>query len=486
MAVLTGLEPQRVFHYFEEIAAIPHGSTNTKAISDYCVAFATAHNLRYAQDDLNNVIIYKDGTAGYENSAPVIIQGHLDMVCEKDADCDIDFEKDGLRLQVENGIVSAKGTTLGGDDGIAIAYALAILEAEDIPHPPLEVVFTVDEEIGMFGAVDLDYSLLKGRTMLNIDSEEEGYLLVSCAGGITAAGHLPLARESYGGTATTLKVDGLLGGHSGVEIDKGRANSNHVMGRILFELSKEVEFRLTSVTGGLKDNAIPRCTEATIILGTAKTDAFSLDTFVSKWNDILKKEYQTTDADIALSIVNKTEATTSHEAFTAECTKNVISALYLSPTGIIGMSHDIEGLVQTSLNLGIVKMTDDELICSFAVRSSVATEKEELVARLTCLFEGLSGYVTTSGDYPAWEYRQDSPLRDLMVQIYKEQTGKEPVIQALHAGLECGLFAGGLPGLDCISFGPDMKDIHTPSERMYVDSVERTWVFIKEILKRLQ
>ncbi len=484
MSVLAGLTPQRVFDYFEEIAAIPHGSTNTKAISDYCVKFAEAHGLRYTQDKMNNVVIFKNGTAGYENSAPVIIQGHLDMVCEKDADCDIDFEKNGLSLQLEDGIISANGTTLGGDDGIAVAYALAILESTDIPHPPLEVVFTVDEEIGMLGAVELDFSQLKGRTMLNIDSEEEGYLLVSCAGGVTAACRLPLTYEMYEGTAIQLKVDGLAGGHSGVEIDKGRANSNHEMGRMLYELSKETDFRLAAINGGLKDNAIPRQTDATIILGMPKTDDFSIASFVATWNDILKKEYQTTDSGITFSMSNFTDCAASHNVLSKDCTNKAVAALYLSPTGIIAMSHDIEDLVETSLNLGIVKMDEKELLCSFALRSSVATEKAELVSRLKCLFESLSGSVTTFGDYPAWEYRQDSPLRDLMASIYHEQTGKEPIIKALHAGLECGLFASALPGLDCISFGPDILDIHTPMERMSVDSVARTWELVLETLKR--
>lgn len=484
MGILSELEPKAVYRYFEEICAIPHGSKNTKQISDYCVGFAREHGLKYVQDDSNNVIIWKDGTPGYETAAPVMIQGHMDMVCEKEAGCGIDFEKDGLELQMENGTISAKGTTLGGDDGIAVAYALAVLDSTDIPHPPLEVVFTVDEEIGMLGAAAIDCSSLRARTMLNLDSEEEGCLLVSCAGGIAVTGHLPVVREQAEGWEAELCVSGLLGGHSGVEIDKGRANACQLLGRSLYQLGKVFSFRLIKVNGGLKDNAIPREAKAHILLDK-DTDLGGLAEAVTKLSETYRREYAVTDPAVELSVVCEGGAV-HRDAVTEEITDKIITALVNLPGGIQRMSFDIEGLVQTSLNLGILVTKEEEVTFSFAVRSSVETEKMELVSRVQCLMEALGGTVTLAGEYPAWEYRQDSPLRDLMVDIFEEQYGRKPVVQALHAGVECGLFAGKLPGLDCVSFGPDMKDIHTPKESMDVESVKRTWDYVLEILKRLR
>lgn len=482
MPVLSGIEPTKVFKYFEEICSVPHGSGNTKQISDYCAGFAKERGLRYIQDATNNVVIFKDGTEGYESSAPVMIQGHLDMVCEKEADCDIDFEKDGLRLKLEDGVISAEGTTLGGDDGIAVAFALAILDSSDIPHPPLEVVLTVDEEIGMFGAADLDCSPLKSRIMLNLDSEDEGVLLVSCAGGVSADCRLPLTRTMASGAEATLKLDGLTGGHSGVEINKERANANRLMGRALNELCGVLEYDIISVDGGLKDNAIPRASEAKLIVGA---DGVSeLKAFAEKWDKIFKSEYRLSDPELSFTVEIGGEG--SRKALSKDSKCRLISALVNMPGGIQRMSLDIPGLVQTSLNMGVLETNDGEAVMRFAVRSSLGSEKEELVGRLKNLTELLGGTVELIGDYPAWEYKKDSKLRVLMVDIFKEQYGREPKVEALHAGVECGLFAGKLPGLDCVSMGPDMKDIHTPNERMDVDSVQRTWKYVLEILKRLK
>ena len=482
MAVLSGIEPTAVFRYFEEICGIPHGSGNTKRISDYCVRFAKEHGLRYIQDNSNNVIIFKDGTPGYEESAPVIIQGHLDMVCEKTPDCPIDFEKDGLALRVDDGIISAEGTTLGGDDGIAVAFGLAILAADNIPHPPLEIVLTVDEEIGMFGAADLDCTPLKARMMLNLDSEEEGTLLVSCAGGTCATCHLPVEYEEAGGIEATLKIDGLTGGHSGVEIDKGRANANQLLGRVLNELDKTVPYALVSVTGGLKDNAIPR--EAVAKLVFATEDVSAAGTLVESFGKIFAEEYRSADPEISLTVFFGKEG--QFRVMDSSSKKRTVAALVNLPGGIQRMSMDIPGLVQTSLNMGILKTTEKEVIMSFAVRSSVGTEKEEVVSRLMNLMEMLGGTVECTGDYPAWEYKRDSRLSDLMTQIFEQQYGYKPAVEAIHAGLECGLFAGKLPGLDCVSFGPEMKDIHTTKESMNIASVLRTWNYVLEILRSLK
>ena len=479
MAGLTGLAPEGVFKYFEAICGIPHGSGNTKMISDYVADFAKERNLRYIQDDSNNVIIFADGTKGYEDHEPVLLQGHLDMVCEKAEDCTIDMDKEGLDLCLKDGIISANGTTLGGDDGIAVAYMLAILDDETIPHPPLECVFTVDEEIGMLGCAALDMSPLKGRKMINLDSEEEGYFLVSCAGGVTATAHFGIEREKYEGSALKVVLNGLKGGHSGVEIDKGRGNANTLLGRALYLARKEVkDLKIVTIAGGLKDNAIPKSSEAVVVTKDPKKFIEEID----RIEKIYKNEFVTTDNEIAIKAV---ETENSLEPMNEKTTKNVITALMMLPAGIQRMSFDIQGLVETSLNLGILKTNENEVTMSYSVRSSVESEKNELIDKMTCLAEALGGNVTTMGAYPAWEYRKDSPLRDLMLEVYKEQYNKEPIVQALHAGVECGLFAGGLPGLDAVSIGPDMTDIHTFNESMSVDSVKRVWDYILELLKRL-
>lgn len=494
MSVLSGLTPANVFKYFEEICGIPHGSQNTLAISNYLVDFAKRHNLKYIQDESNNVIIFKSGTAGYENAAPVILQGHMDMVCEKDSDCQIDFEKDGLTLKLENGTISAEGTTLGGDDGIALAYALAILEANDIPHPPIEAVFTVDEEIGMLGASALDCSPLTSRIMLNIDSEEEGYLLVSCAGGATATCKLPVSYHQPSSPVfniISLKISGIEGGHSGVEIIKQGANADKILGRILYDISKQLHISLINLSGGNKDNAIPKKAKAAIAI-YSQNDLDILDKLLEKENEVLSHEYSHSDPDISISyeVISNDPANTI-AVMTDEDKAKVITALNLLPNGIRKMSQDIEGLVQTSLNLGIMNTVNENNnnshICfSFSVRSSVKTEKEYLINQIECLMNSLGGTVDLSGEYPAWEYRKDSPLRDIMVDVFTQQYGHEPIIQALHAGLECGIFNEKLPNLDCVSFGPDMKDIHTSNESMSVESVARTWDYLLEILKRLK
>ena len=483
MGVLTGLKPEKVFYYFEEITKIPHGSTDTKKISDYLAGFAKEHNLKYIQDESNNIIIFKDASKGYESADSVIIQGHMDMVCEKDDDCDIDFTKDPLTLELNDGIISAKGTTLGGDDGIAVAYALAILDDDTIAHPALEVVITVDEEIGMLGAAALDTTPLKSKLMLNIDSEDEGIILVSCAGGMTSTVHLPVAMTDINGSKVTLNVGGLLGGHSGTEINKGRANANKLMGRTLYMLAKKFDFNLVSINGGLKDNAIPRASKAVVVFDKS-VDLNAVKKEVSAIVSDFKKEYKNTDAGVDIKVEDNGNAEVS--VFDKDSTTRVITALMNLPLGIQSMSFDIEGLVQTSLNLGILETRDDEVAFSYSVRSSVESEKQDLAMQLESLSKALGGFVTTMGEYPAWEYKSDSKLREVMIDSFKKQYGKEPEIQAIHAGLECGLFAGKIKDLDAVSFGPDMKDIHTPKESMDVESVRRTWDYLIDVLASLK
>ena len=475
---LSGLQPAAVFHYFEELCAIPHGSGNTKAISDYLVAFAKEHDLCYIQDEANNVILFQEGTCGYEDHAPVIIQGHMDMVCEKDVDCPIDMETQGLDVTHDGEYIFAKGTTLGGDDGIAVAYALAILADKSIPHPPLEVIITVDEEIGMLGADAIDLSMLKGRMLLNIDSEEEGVFTVSCAGGATATLTLPGDRRPVYGPCIKLTVDGLAGGHSGVEIHKNRANANKIMGEFLGRVQQLMPVCITSISGGAKDNAIPRSCQVTLV---------ALGMNPERINDIaadlqaeVRANYDEPDAVICGDNV---EALGGNALSTKQSAK-VIALLNAVPNGVQVMSSDIPGLVQTSLNLGILSMKED-LTFTFSVRSSVNSEKEELLAKLKELVEFYDGTYTQMGDYPAWEYKADSLLRDTMVAVYEKMFAKKPEVLAIHAGLECGLLGEKLPGLDAVSIGPQMYDIHTSRERLEIASVERMWNYILELLKAL-
>lgn len=476
MNVLSHLEPRNVFRFFEDLCAIPHGSGNTKAISDYCVAFAKERGLEHYQDSDNNIIIIKQATPGYESAAPMILQGHLDMVCEKEPDCAKDMDREGLDLAVEGDFVTARGTTLGGDDGIAVAMALAILDAGDIPHPRLEAVFTVDEEIGMLGAVSLDVSPLKGRQLLNLDSEVEGVFTVSCAGGNVSTCQLPITRAPFQGSALTLTIGGLQGGHSGTEIHKGRANSNMLMGRLLQAMAGATDLRIVAVNGGLKDNAIPIKTQAQVLVA----DAAAARAAAQEMAACFAAEYRVTDPNVAVAV----EDGGAGEAMDAPSTRKVLCLLTCSPNGVQVMSADIQGLVQTSLNLGILATQNSLVRASFCVRSSVESQKEMLKARLATLMEQLGGSVEFFGDYSSWEYRADSPLRDRLVAVFQEQYHRDPSIEAIHAGVECGIFSGKLPGLDCVSIGPDLLEIHTPRERMSISSVQRLWSFVLEVLKR--
>lgn len=479
MEVLENLEPRRVFDFFEQMCAIPHGSGNTKALSDWLKAFADVRGLEVHQDRMGNVIIIKEASPGYEQAEPIIFQGHMDMVCEKAPGCTKNMETEGLSLAVDGDTVYAEGTTLGGDDGIAVAMALAILDDPDIQHPRFEAVFTVDEEIGMLGAVAIDVSPLKGRRMMNLDSENEGVFTVSCAGGNITRCVLPLTRTPFDGSVLRLTVGGLQGGHSGVEIDKGRGNSNILMGRMLYAISKAIDMRLICVNGGLKDNAIAQETVAVIVA----SDADKVRMVCEQMQDALKNEYRSTDAGV-FAVVEPTQA--DMLPMDASSTQKAVCLLTCAPDGIQAMSYEINGLVQTSLNLGILKTDEMQLSASYCVRSSVETQKQMLADRLSCLMSVLGGSVEVSGDYPGWAFQKDSALRDLMIDVYTEQYGCAPEIEAIHAGVECGMFAGKLPGLDCISFGPELTEIHTFRERMHISSVQRTWKLVVEVLKRMK
>jgi len=463
------LAPARVFYYFKKLSAIPHGSGNTKAISDYCVSVAEELGLDCRQDGLNNVVIYKKGSPGREAEPPVILQGHLDMVCEKEPECDIDFSKDGLRLKVEGDLLSAEGTTLGGDDGIAVAMALAILEDNTLSHPPLEALFTVDEETGMYGAAGLQADWLQGRRLLNIDSEEEGVLTVGCAGGARADISLPLIPTALTHPCYRIVLDGLAGGHSGVEIHKGRHNANKLMGEFLATLG---QINLITLAGGQKDNVIPARCEATVSLAADPTAA--AEAFAAAHRD---------EANAGLTItVTPYEETVGYDSISSAVALTLLRSL---PCGVQKWSPDIAGLVQTSLNLGIMELREDHLYLSFALRSSLGAEKQELLTRLAAISDKHGARFHTGGQYPAWEFVKDSPLREKMVSVYKRLYQKDPEVVIIHAGLECGLLSEKLPGMDAVSIGPQMWDIHSPRERLSISSTERTYRYIIEILKEI-
>ena len=475
---LAGLEPASVFSYFEQICSIPHGSRNTKMISDYLADFAKANGIRYEQDSLNNILMYQEGTCGMENHAPVILQGHMDMVCEQDEDCAIDMQTQGLDIDHDGTCIFAHGTTLGGDNGIAVAFILALLADKTIAHPPLEVIITVDEEIGMEGAAGVDLSRFQGRTMVNLDSEDEGVFTVSCAGGARGIICMPLQRRVVYGPCVRLTVENLQGGHSGVEIHKNRANANKVMGELLSRVQQLMPFCITKLQGGAKDNAIPRSATANLVL--LGMQAERINEITQTLQEELREKYDEPEAIVRGDNLDALGG----NALTTECTAKVIGLLNAAPNGVQSWSEDIPGLVQTSLNLGVVTM-DENLELTFAVRSSVNQEKRELLNQLRKLAEFYEASYGEMGDYPAWEYKKDSPLRETMVRTFREMYQKEPQVVAIHAGLECGLLSEKLPGLDCVSIGPDMHDIHTSREKLEIASTRRTWEFLLEVLKVL-
>ena len=467
MEVLSKLEPKEVFSYFEKLCAVPHGSGNTKEISDLCVNFAKELGLRWRQDEVNNVVIWKDASPGREGDAPVILQGHIDMVCVKTEDSPKDMAKEGLDLRTDGEWVWADKTSLGGDNGIAVAMILAILADDTLPHPALEAVFTVDEEIGLLGAAGLDCSDLKGRTLINLDSEAEGVLTVGCAGGARCDLEVSLPVQPAAGRLCTLDLSGLPGGHSGTEIHKNIPNANRVLAECLRTLP---EARLVSLYGGEQDNAIPNRARAVFVLPEEQIDGAA-------------EKFHAVKAGAACSFTHAAHAPV--DALSVEDSRRVPDLILSAPNGVQAMEPDLPGQVRTSLNLGILRLEEGALRLTWSVRSSAAVEKEELIAALKALAEGCGGTFGRRGDYPAWEYRPESRLRDVMVRVYRERTGKEPVVETIHAGLECGLLAEKLPGLDAVSAGPDMRDIHSPRERLSVSSVRRTWDYLLAVLAQL-
>jgi dipeptidase D len=465
-------DAEKVFYFFEEISKIPHPSEHTEKIADYLVGFAKARGLWYKRDESNNVIIRKPATKGYENRPTVIFQGHTDMVADKIIGAEIDMYKEGLKLFRDGDFIRAEGTTLGGDDGVAIAYSLAILDSDDIEHPEFEALFTSDEEIGLIGATALDTSVLHGKTMINIDSDGEGIFTVGCAGGIRMDATLPFVRCETEENLYRLSVSGLMGGHSGTEIDKGRINAIKVLAEVM-ENAEDAE--IAQISGGNADNAIPRYADC--IFTSESTDLIkdsAIPTVTEKYKD---KE---PDIEIKIEAISG-----SNECFSKNDSSKILEFIKKTPTGVYKMSDDIPGLVETSSNLGIIESSGDRVTLSLSLRSAKNEEKTRLRAYVNELGKEFGADVSERGEYPAWEYKKTSHLRDVMRKVYVDEYGKEPEIITIHAGLECGIFSNKISGLDCVSIGPDNFDIHTPEERLSISSTARVWDYLKKVLKEI-
>lgn len=496
MDILEGLQPQKVFTYFERICRIPHGSGNIEKISDYIADFAKERGLFCIQDDLKNIIIIKEATPGYEQEEPYILQGHMDMVAVKEPGCEIDMAVEPLRLKVENGRIYAEGISLGGDDGIAVAYCLALLDTPELDHPRLEIILTVDEETGMEGALGIDLSMLQGKRMINLDQEEEGVFITSCAGGTRVDVTIPVQcvpvksdRDKI--SVMALKITGLAGGHSGTEIDKRGGNANVLLGQLLAKIMAQTDAMLLSLQGGVADNAIPKEACARIVVSDDELER--IKKLIMEQERYLKEQLSATDPEfmIECNIIQASEKEVLPEAeksdsqivcYSGEAVRNALACLDKLPNGVIAMSRDVVGLVETSLNLGIMKLTENALVLEYAVRSSVDQEKEALCSQMKAVASQYDAAVTVRNVYPGWAYRADSDLRNHMCAVYEKMYGNAPKLEAIHAGLECGILAGKIPGLDCISIGPDLNDVHTAQESMDIASVQRVWNYLLAVL----
>lgn len=470
------LEPKKVYKFFGEIAAIPHGSGNTAAIAGYLMNFAKERNLEAVYDKGGNVIIFKKGTSGYENSEPVILQGHMDMVCDKVPHCEYDMEKEGLHLHTDGEFLWADKTTLGGDDGIAVAYILAILDSDDIPHPPIEALITRDEETGMLGANELEAHYLKGTRMINIDSEDEGIFTAGCAGGMRVHANIPVTRKGTVRETLLVEIGGLKGGHSGIDIGKNRVNAIQLLAEILYCASSKFSFHLCSINGGVKDNVIPKEASAVIVGGNIP----SLSKAILAAADDIRRKIPDSEPDFVINVSPKG----ADSFITSKSTKLVIETLCKLPTGVLEYSSSNE--ILTSLNMGTVSLDDSSLKIGFLTRSNLRNGNDSTALIIEHMVSEAGGTCTQSSSYPAWEYAEKSPLRNLMTDAFQEIYGKYPKIETIHAGLECGIIADKIPGLDAVSIGPDLTDIHTPNERLNIASAKRTWEFLLEALKKLK
>ena len=475
MGKLSSLAPKRVFELFEEISSVPRGSGNMEAIGQFCLDFASENNLEAYKDEAGNVVVFKPASIGYENADTVMLQGHMDIVCQKEADIDFDFEKQGLDLIIDGDFVTANGTTLGADNGIAMAMAMAILEDTTLAHPAIEAVFTVDEEIGLVGASKIDCTNLKSKKMINIDSDESNRVIVSCAGGCDTVVEIPTKKETKNGTCVTLILKGLKGGHSGCEIDKERVNANILAGRILNHLSLTNDFEIISINGGDKGNAITNRCEICLLANESVIPA------IKEYLEEIKTEISDREENFGWEL-NTSKG--DFEVLTTPTTKEFIYILNQVPNGIIAMSTSIKGLVETSLNLGILETTQDLIKMQFMLRSNKRSPLVALAEKLENFFSNFDCKIETFGMYFPWEFKKNSALQEVCKDVYKDVLGFEPEITAIHAGLECGMFSDKMSDLDCIAIGPDIIGGHTTEERMKISSVKDIYECVLEILKR--
>lgn len=477
---IEGLKPELVWKYFAEIAKIPHGSKNETAIIQYMILTANKLGLSVKKDSFGNVAVSKAATSGKENLPTIILQGHLDMVCEKNKDKVHDFEKDPIELVREGNILKANGTTLGADNGIGVAISLAIMEDKTLVHGPLEFLFTVDEETGLTGAQNLKSDFLKGKILMNLDSEEEGALYVGCSGGKDTIGTLKVQLENApsGYIPVQISISGLRGGHSGLDILTGRGNAIKMLNRVLLNLSKSFDLKISKIEAGNKRNAIPREGDAFVYIPKEKlSDARSI---INNMDAVFKSEYAVVDKGVTVKI---TETSGSGKVFSKAVSENLMNLLYALPHGVIAMSQDIPNLVETSTNLAIINTSDTEITISTSQRSSVETEKEDVVNQVRSTFLLAGSNVVHSDGYPGWKPNMSSKILSVSKDTYKKLYGKEPEIKAIHAGLECGIIGEKFPGMDMISMGPTLEAVHSPDEKIYIDTVEKFWKYLVEVLK---
>jgi dipeptidase D len=472
---LKNIEPEKVFHWFNELNQIPRCSGEERKVSDFLVNFANERKLEVFQDDALNVIIKKPATTGYESADAVIIQGHMDMVCIKGKGSNHDFSKDPIEMIVEGDILRANNTTLGGDNGIAVAYGLAILDSDDLKHPAIEVLVTTSEETGMDGVHALSNEHLSGKILLNIDSEEEGIFLVSCAGGANMITTFNLEKQKKNGNGLEIKVSGLKGGHSGMEIVKQRANAIKLIGRILSSCNDCDNIRLSEIQGGIKHNAIPSEAKAIILV----EDSDKMKEVINKLINDLKEEYRVEDSGLTIEV----SEIKVKDVYTKKINDDLIDFLMMVPDGVQYMSKDIEGLVQTSLNNAIIEEKDNNIIITTSVRSSSDSSLKEILNIINVIARRANAKAELMGSYPAWQFDQNSKIREKAVKVYEELFSKQAEVSAIHAGLECGLLKEILPDTDMISFGPNLYDVHTEKEHLSISSVERVWKFLVKLLE---
>ena len=471
MGTLSSLNPEKVFAFFEKICSIPHGSGNCAALSAFIADFAKQRGLDFAVDAEQNVLIRKPASPGYEKYETLILQGHLDMVCEKDPELEFDFAKDAIQPYIDGDDIKARGTSLGGDTGIAIAMMLAILDDDTLHHPQLEMLMTVDEETSMDGAFGFDCARLRGHRLINLDSEYEGVLMCSCAGGVDVVCNLPVLREEKEGCRLTLTVAHLRGGHSGVEIDKGRANANILMGRLLFRLQNELPLGIAEYCGGSRVNAIASHAEAEILI--EKSRLTECEEHIKQMEAIFRKEYHASDPDISVNL--KLSESGCFSVLDEASAARMISLLLILPDGMQEMSAEMPGLVQTSCNLGAASLQESAFTFTSSIRSCMETKKMMLAEKIMRIVVLTGGSAALEGDYPGWSYQPDSRLKETLINAYQKVCGIKASAEAVHAGMECGIFAAGIPNLDCVSIGPTMGDVHTPQEHLSISSVQRTW-----------